>query len=371
MKMSRSVFSRAWLSPRPWSVLAVLVALLLTGRGTGTTTPPTPVASSHSAGHAPMPAACGRDGARCRQEMVGTDGAAGQWTLQTYQNVPMTGSAAVTQAVVVIHGTGGNAAGYFASMMNAATRAGVVGTTMVVAPWFKTSKNKPARGEAVWTNDAWKDGGGATRPAGLSSFTVLDQVLSTLSDRTRFPALRAITVAGHSAGGQFTQRYAAFGLAPGRLAGVAVNFVVANPSSFVYFGPARPTASGGFAVPAANSCPGYDDYKYGMGHRSGYVAALTPAQAEQTYVSRRVTLLSGGADLEDNGDEDTSCQARAQGPNRNARAADYFAYTRAIAPTAPHDRIVVPGVGHDGDAMFASPLAWPALFHVTPTAPAP
>jgi pimeloyl-ACP methyl ester carboxylesterase len=351
---------------RPWLALALLAGVLLVGMSPAAT-----IGVRLTAGHAPMPAACGRDGSRCRQELIGANGTGAPWRLQTYQNVPMSGSTSVTQAVVVIHGTGGNAAGYFASMMNAATRAGVVGNTAVIAPWFKTGKNKPAHGEAVWTNDSWKDGGGAVRPAGLSSFTVLDQILATLADRSRFPDLRRITVAGHSAGGQFTQRYAAFGLAPGRLAGVAVNFVVANPSSFVYFSPVRPAAGGGFAVPLPGSCPGYDDYKYGMGHRSGYPAGPTPAQAAQTYVTRRVTLLSGGADVNDNGDEDTSCAAKAQGPDRNARAADYVNYIRAIAPGAAQDRIVVPGVGHDGDAMFASPLAWPALFHTPAQAPAP
>jgi hypothetical protein len=76
--------------------------------------------------------------------------------------MPITGSAAATHAVVVIHGTGRNAAGYFASMMSAATKAGVVGHTLVIAPWFKTRKDKPNRDEAVWTSDGWKQGDAAT-----------------------------------------------------------------------------------------------------------------------------------------------------------------------------------------------------------------
>jgi pimeloyl-ACP methyl ester carboxylesterase len=277
----------------------------------------------------------------------------------------MAGSVAATHAVVVIHGTGGNAAGYFASMVHAATMAGVVDHTLVVALWFKTSKNTPSQGEAVWTKGGWKVGDGATAPIGVSSFTVIDQLLTTLADRGRFPNLRWITVAGHSAGGQFTQRYAMFGLAPNRLLGVLLNYIVANPSSFAYFSPVRPSTAG-FTVPAVSSCPGFNDYKYGMAGRSGYVAALTPTQTESSYLARRVTLLTGGSDTIDNGDEDTSCGAKLEGASRAARSANYFSYIRAIAPNAPHDRVVIPGIGHDGDAMFASPMAWPVLFGVRP-----
>jgi hypothetical protein len=280
--------------------------------------------------------------------------------------MPITGSAAATHAVVVIHGTGRNAAGYFASMMSAATKAGVVGHTLVIAPWFKTRKDKPNRDEAVWTSDGWKQGDAATKPTGVSSFAVTDHLLATLADRVLFPNLRWITVSGHSAGGQFTQRYATFGLAPNRLPGIFVNFVAANPSSFLYFSPIRPSRNGGFATPSASACPGFDNYKYGLAKRSGYVAALTPVQAERSYVSRRVTLLTGGSDTTDNGDEDTTCQAMLEGSNRAKRSANYFAYIRTIAPNAPHNRVVIPGVGHDGDAMFASLLAWPSLFGVQP-----
>jgi hypothetical protein len=278
----------------------------------------------------------------------------------------MAGSAAATHAVVVVHGTGRNAAGYFASVMRAATTAGVVGHTLVIAPWFKTRKDEPDRDEAIWTSDGWKQGDDATKPSGVSSFAVTDHLLTTLADRTRFPNLRWITVSGHSAGGQFAQRYATFGLAPNRLPGISVNFVVANPSSFVYFSSVRPSRTGGFATPSTSACPGFDNYKYGMAKRSGYVAALTPAQAEQSYASRRVTLLTGGSDTTDNGDEDTTCEAMLEGANRAKRSANYFSYLRTIAPNAPHDRVIIPGVGHDGDAMFTSPLAWPSLFGVQP-----
>ena len=48
----------------------------------------------------------------------------------------------------------------------------------------------------------------------VSSFAVLDALLQMLSDRQHWPALDLVVLAGHSAGGQFVQRYAVAGRAP-------------------------------------------------------------------------------------------------------------------------------------------------------------
>jgi pimeloyl-ACP methyl ester carboxylesterase len=292
-------------------------------------------------------------------------GATGSWRVDAYANLPLAGTPTPTEAVVVVHGTGRNAAGYFASMMAAATKAGVLDHTLVIASHFETSADPRGPGVAAWSSSAWKIGEPAAEPSGLSSFTVIDQVLASLADRRRFPNLRRITVAGHSAGAQLVQRYAAFGQAPTVLTWIDWHFVVANPSSFVYFGPTRPSG-GGFAVPSASSCSGYNTYKYGMSGRVGYPTQLTPAQAAHNYITRQITLLSGANDTVDNGDMDKDCGAMLEGPSRAARAANYLAYIHGIAPNAPHVRIVIPGVAHDADAMFSSPLAWPSLFGVYP-----
>jgi hypothetical protein len=280
--------------------------------------------------------------------------------LAAYSNFPMTGSAQVTHAMLVVHGAGRDAAVTFTGMVHAATKAGAnLANTMVLAPWFKTSQDSPGAGEAVWSSGGWKIGAESTGGgAPVSSFHIADDALYTWADRSRFPNLRWITVVGHSAGGQFTDRYATFGLAPSRIPGVLVNFVIANPSSFVYFTPQRPNGD-------PSSCPGFDTYKYGMVGRSGYVAHMTPQQALTTFLSRRVTIVNGGADTVNNGDEDVSCAGMLQGANRLARGANFFTLIRRIAPWAPHDRIVVPGVTHDHYALFDDPRSASVLFGTT------
>jgi trehalose 6-phosphate synthase len=57
-----------------------------------------------------------------------------------------------------------------------------------------------------------------------------------------FPDLKTVVLAGHSGGGQLVHRYAVVGKAPAALAsaGIHLRYVVANPSSYVYFSDARP-----------------------------------------------------------------------------------------------------------------------------------
>lgn len=268
--------------------------------------------------------------------------------LKVYDNVSLAGVPQVDRALVVIHGTGRNGGGYFDRAMSAARSAGADGHTIVVAPQFN---------ESTWSDEDWKDGGGRT-----SSFEVMDNILASLADQRRFPNLKHITIVGHSAGGQFTQRYATFGKAPNALPWVPMNFVIMNPSSFVYFGPERPNADGSsFAIPPAG-CAGYNTYKYGLDGRSGYVGELSNEQAAAQYLSRRVTIVNGGADSFDNGDLDSSCAANLEGPHRLARGQFFYNHLHTLHPNAPHDYVVVPGVDHDSEEMLGSDRVRPMLF---------
>jgi hypothetical protein len=281
-----------------------------------------------------------------------------------FDSFPMSGSTAVTRALVVVHGTGRNAEAYYQRAVTAAKSAGASGHTMVIAPWFTGDGDKGGGTGPQWENDAWKQG--YASESGLSSFTAMDNIMATLADKHRFPKLTHITLAGHSAGGQFTQRYAAFGKGPNLLPWVDFNFAVMNPSSYVYFDSARPGKSGGsFSTPSSSSCKDYNEYKYGLQGREGYPAALSAAAARAQFASRTVTILNGGADTVDNGDLDKDCGAMLQGANRNVRGQYFYQHFKALEPNAPIKRIVVPDVDHDGGAMLASPLSRSTLFGST------
>lgn len=287
------------------------------------------------------------------------------WRIPYYRNYPLAQNSAVTSAVIVVHGTGRNARSYFAGMLAAAANAHVRDRTLVLVPDFQATDDDPAEGTARWESEGWKIGDPAVSPSGLSSFEVLDRILDRLANKGAFPNLVEITLVGHSAGGQFVQRYAAIGLEPSLIRAPRIHYVVANPSSYLYLDRYRPDLNDPtghhFMIPQNAQCD-YNDYKYGLDHRNSYGNRTDDNAIIAQYISRRVTYLLGDADVFDNHSLDTDCAAALQGQNRFQRGVRYYNYIRSYFPTAPHDLVVVPGVGHDHDKMFASAQGEAAIF---------
>lgn len=276
----------------------------------------------------------------------------------------------ISRAVVVLHGRRRDADTYRRATENAAGAAGAAANdSLLIVPQFLADidarQHRLPADMLRWTLEGWMGGDPAEAPAPVSSFDALDAILAQFLDGTRFPNLRTVVLAGHSGGGQVVQRYAVLGRGgdPLQAIGIAVRYVVANPSSYVYFSPDRPMPDGRFTAFPASRCPGFDNWKYGMNALPSYAGASTPAALEAAYVARQVVYLWGGADTDiDQPALDKTCAAAAQGPHRLARGQAYFAYLKARHPDLAHRAAVVPGVGHDGDAMFSSMAGLAALF---------
>jgi pimeloyl-ACP methyl ester carboxylesterase len=287
-------------------------------------------------------------------------------TLPLYQSAdwskPLPG---INRAVLILHGRLRDADVYFRSAKTAQAAAGDAGkVAIMIVPQFLAGIDIDAYQlppETLrWTLDGWEGGEPARGPTSASSFDALDAILAKLADRTIFPNLKQVVVAGHSGGAQVVQRYAIAGKGEAALTarGIAVRYVVANPSSYAYFDDQRPDPS------IAASCPGYNDWKYGMDARPAYLAGPAVSALEQTYVARRVIYLLGTRDTNPNHPAlDKTCMAEAEGPYRYARGHAYAAVMQARDAGTPHHSLWdVPGVGHDGDRMLTSPCGLKALF---------
>lgn len=201
--------------------------------------------------------------------------------------------ATAVRAVIVIHGADRGAKWNFDGMTAAATAAAAAGAgdTLVFAPHFLTEEDVTHHGLAAdvlyWDSNGWKFGeesrstAAHPRPVRLTSYEVIDLIVRRLLDRGDYPALREIVVAGHSAGGQFSNRYAAVNIVQpdADAAGVALRYTVANPSSYLYFSDERLLAgtTDVFTVPPAgqqSACRDYNDYIYNLDHRYGYSAGV-------------------------------------------------------------------------------------------------
>ncbi len=274
----------------------------------------------------------------------------------------------VTKVFIVIHGTLRNADTYFATGQQILAGAGSLGNgTMMVAPQFLTAPDVkafslPARSLA-WTQEGWKGGEPAVDPVPLSSFAALDALLEHFADKRRYPALSSVVLMGHSAGAQILQRYAVVGRAEPILAHARIDlrYVVANPSSYLYFSDERPDSQ---AI-AGGTCPEATKWKYQLKDAPEYVSSQNVEKLESSYAARNVVYLLGEADTDPYKHFiDRSCAGMSQGPYRLARGLAYFDYMKKRHSADLKQKVViVPSVGHDNLKMFTSNCGMAVLFN--------
>ncbi|HEY0295697.1 MAG TPA: alpha/beta fold hydrolase [Bordetella sp.] len=318
---------------------------------------------------------------RVADQRIRVEAPEGAGELPVYANRPIDAPApGIRQAFIIVHGTLRNADDYYAIGLKVLAQAGEDGRhSLLVAPQFLTEPDVRAHslpGQVLaWSQNGWKDGAAARRPAPISSFSAFDALLAHFADRRLYPDLSSVIVVGHSAGAQAVQRYAVAGQGEAALtrAGIAVRYVVANPSSYAYFDEQRPAPAGGFAPADAGACPSAVQWKYGMAMAPPYVSAQDGGTIEARYAARKVTYLLGMNDTDPRRHFiDRSCAAMAQGPYRLARGLAYFDYVRRRHPSGLRQSLVeVPGVGHDGAGMLTSACGMAVLFGRKPPASCP
>ena len=303
------------------------------------------------------------------------------------------------RALILIHGTSRNAGDEFRTALAAAFLANALNDTMIVSPRFAAGSGDTgngggacrdvlAPGEADWNCEvqranSWRSGGNELAGKGITSYDFMDELLRLLARKEVFPNMRAIVVAGHSAGGQFVIRYQMSNKVHERL-GVPVSYLVANSSAYPYLDAQRPTpgalpaniasAAPGYNPPTtsnpaaafvpfndARNCTMFDEWPYGLKHRAGYSSTVAEAQLKSQIAARPVTFLLGQYDILPLAGFDSSCPAMAQGPTRLARGLAFSRYLRELYQ-AQHPAVVVPLCGHNARCMFTANSVLPLLF---------
>jgi hypothetical protein len=282
-------------------------------------------------------------------QRVRVDGADGSWLLACHASRPLDRPRRdAERLVIVVHGALRDSDRYLANAQEAARRSG--SDALIVAPQFLSVADAVPDGALYWDVEGWKGGYPAVGPAPVSSFTAMDRLL----ERFAAPGGPPVVVFGNSAGGQFVNRYAAVGRGPDALAGrgIGVRFMVANPSTYLYFGQDRPNA--------VSDSSGVNRWRYGFDDAPAYVDT-GPRPSLERYLGRDVTIVLG---VQDNDQAslllEVSPAAMAQGANRFERGVYYDQHVRERAReaglTAGHTLIRLPGVGHTaGDVLAAAP----------------
>lgn len=291
--------------------------------------------------------------------------------------VTSSGTERPSRAVVAVHGVGRNAGSMFRSVVRAEPAA-LEGSVLVIAPKFYSDKDAepallvPGVPQPVWPGNDWTEGDESlpfgTAAEQVSSYEVIDALVSWLLATE--PGLTDIVVYGHSAGGQFVNRYAAGTRVVEQATerGVHMRFVVANPSSYLYFDQLRPTATDPLtlAQPSAAmvaECPRFDRYKYGLERRNPYMNATDASALEANYFARDVVHLIGADDSDPSGENlAMDCGAQMQGSNRLERALAYHNYRYTVGAPAEHHTAILPGVGHESSSVTTAACGVAFLF---------
>jgi hypothetical protein len=284
-----------------------------------------------------------------------------------YRSIEERDATGISRIVILLHGRLRDADAYLLSAQRALAAASTdPAHTLLLVPQFLATADIAAHGLCAdtlhWEWTSWMGGDDACGPAALSSFDVLDAFIAQFADRSRYPALREVVIAGHSGGAQVAHRYAIVG-AGCNAPGVQCRYVVANPSSYVYFDSMRPYADGLLRPADTTACPGVNNWKYGVRRAPRYAESASFDALETRYAASDVIYLLGRQDCDPlHNALDLSCAAAAQGPHRLARGRSYFAYLQARHPRLEHRCWEVPGVGHNGAAMLGSHEGVRALF---------
>lgn len=259
----------------------------------------------------------------------------------------------IKRVVIGVHDSMRDANALFAQLQTLAGPAAA--ETMIMAPQFLASVDLerfkaflPENGKmvAVWPLLSWQYGVDSV-PQGMkraiSSFAVVDLLLAYASDRTYFPSLETVVLAGYDAGADFVQRYAFAGKGPELVdaARIDMRFVAANPNHFLYFTLQRPFAPQPAPdvknqslqrtkTPDVTQCPGYNYYPYGLERVPSYVQKQGVMDARLRYPARAVHVLISDQSPQDTAAIDHACAADWQGADRKARAENYFTYLKTL-----------------------------------------
>lgn len=239
-------------------------------------------------------------------------------------------------ALLVFHGQRRNAADYLTYAAGLAQRH----CLLLAAPELdaeRFSSRRYQRGGIVRR--------GLPSPRAQWASTLVAELGAWVRGQAGDPAL-PLWLFGHSAGGQFLSRAAAFAPVPG-----IARIVVANPSSHVL-------PSLGEAAP------------YGLG---GVYPSAEADGALAAYLAQPLTIYLGGGDTGDDHLLDHPA-ARRQGANRLERGRQVYAQGKAAAARLGvafnWTLVVAPAVGHDARAMLDAPQA-PMALGLPPRHPRP
>ena len=271
--------------------------------------------------------------------------------------------------IIVVHGQNRNANDYYNYIQDISELIGFSEQSFVFSPQFLLGQDLTQwnldttyafwSGTTQWTGGYLSDSTAEhPRLFQISSFAIMDSIISHFL--TTFQSIEEIVLAGHSAGGQFVNRYAA---------GSNINsenrlrFIVGAPSHYLYFDDQR--SINNFQTPIVWSsqinCNGYNNYRYGLDNLNLYMNQSTEDTIKVRYSRKKVIYLVGALDYGGT----TYCESSVQGSHRYNRSTVYFQHLLEMFNVGllENQRVaIINGVSHDAQALFSSDCGVYSIF---------
>ena len=278
-------------------------------------------------------------------------GSDSEWTFDYYSSFPLDSIWNVTGAIIVIHGFNRNADEYFENMLSVVQSLDLEDRIIVIAPDFSTQDDNPDDQEILWTSNSWKVGSLSvykTNKQQLSSFSVIDKIITDLNNEQNYPDLNTILVTGHSAGAQYTYLYSATNPVENTLNNKELLYAVANSSSYLYLNELR-EADSNYYIPS--DCNNYNDWPFGLEDRNNYASNSSASEIIDQVIQRNVNYFNG---LLDTASLAYGCEYTLQGANRLDTGQRYFDFLNFYFPNHSHSFNTVSGASHDNREMYLS-----------------
>ncbi len=265
------------------------------------------------------------------------------------------------QIIVVVHGLQGSAKNALKVGVAVAKELASDKASLVLAPEFLEIAPRVHESSVRlfwWGRSNWRGGDLSyeKNTVRVSSFTILDDLLQRYLSQDQMPRLKTVIILGHSAGGQYVQRYAIGTDIDKKFPSIQFVFGVANPSTYLYLNSQRPIlgAEGGFSVPTESGCQ-WNAGHFGLESRNDYFLNIPIDDLRRSYLNRAVIYALGMSDNDPNHFQlSKSICAQLQGAHRLERGENYVRHLDTFFPGHRHTLIRVKGVGHNASKMFLS-----------------
>lgn len=233
---------------------------------------------------------------------------------------------------------------------------------LIISPAFYRKDKTRLQDVVLWQTDPFWGNNRAlylNKETTLSAFEVLDHMIIHILSSGNFPNIKQIVILGHSAGGQFVNRYAASNTFMDKYP-LPVKFLVTAASSYIYFSPKRANDASRthFETPYPKK-PAYNQWGYGVKKLYGFHKkyAVTAEKMQKRYPNLRIRYLVGSEDVHLSNTLDMNTEAMLQGLNRKQRAITYYNHLQDhFGPdiTQRQDFFIIDGVGHSAKDLIES-----------------